>query len=146
MTEKTNSYGWGRAFFYGFLTQIMALLTAILVITLYAFYLGFKARGTPDQQLINKFADGSTPWVTAVASIVFVFFFSWLVSRKTATGSIRSGLIVGLSAALFDIISTFAFSSRFGFFTAAVVILQIVFGWLGGVLGGRRRQNTDAIN
>jgi hypothetical protein len=137
MIERSNKTGWGRALFYGFLTQVLAILTSILVITLYAFYLGFKARGAPDQTLINKFADASAPRVIGIAGIILVLIFACLISMKRETGRVAFGFGVGLCAMVFYLVSSLLLGSDFGLHTAVVVIFLIIFGWLGAVLGAR---------
>ncbi len=145
MTSGSTRPGWVRPVLYGLLAEVLAFVASMLIITVYATYLGFKARGAPDQALISNFADGSAPWITAVVGVLLAFAFARRVARKAGPRAVGLGLTVGLSAALFDIVGALAFSSHLGLHTAVVVVLLIGAGWLGGRLVGQRAQAQTPV-
>jgi hypothetical protein len=143
MTRESNRISWLRPILYGLLAEVLAFVAAMLVIAGYATYLGFKARGAPDQALIGRFAAGSAPWIAAVVGILLVLAFARRVARKA--GAVGLGLMVGLAAALFDIVAALAFNSRLDIHTAVVVGLLVLSGWLGGRLGYQRAQGQTPV-
>ena len=145
MTNESNQPGWIRPVLYGLLTEVFAFVASMLVITVYATYLGFKARGAPHQALIGRFAAISAPWITAVIGITLAFAFARRVAKKAGPRAVGFGLIVGFSAALFDCVVVLAMRSRLGLHTALIVVFLVCAGWLGGYLGAQRGQSGSAI-
>ena len=145
MTSESNRRTWVDPVLYGLLVEVLAFVAAMLVITVYATYLGFKARGAPDQVLIGRFAAGSAPWITAVVGILFTLAFARRVAGKAGPRAVGVGFTVGLSAALFDVVGAFAFSPHLGLHTAVVVLLLLGAGWLGGRLGHERAQARTPV-
>jgi hypothetical protein len=140
MTSESKRSSPVRPVLYGLLSEVLAFVASVLVITVYATYLGFKARGAPDQALISQFAGGSAPWITAVVGIMLVLAFAKRVARKSGAHAAASGLTVGISAAVFDCVVVLAMRSHLGLHTAVVVGLLIGAGWLGGHFGGQGAQ------
>jgi uncharacterized membrane protein len=138
MASGSNLSLWVRAFLYGLLAEILAFVVAMLVIAGFAMYLGFKARGAPDQALIGRFAEASAPWITAVVGILLTFVLARWVARKAGHQAVKFALVVGFSAGLFDVIAAVVFRSSFSLRTMVVVVLLVLGTWAGGRLGGRR--------
>jgi dipeptide/tripeptide permease len=145
MTSDSTRYLWLRPVLFGLLTQVLALLTALLVVTAYATYLAFRARGAPSQLLINQFAASSAPWVMAVAGIVLAFVFSLRLAKRTPRQPIALGIGVGLSSSVFAAIAVLVLHSHVGLYSALVAVSFLVASWVGAVLGLSRTSARGAV-
>jgi hypothetical protein len=99
MTSDPNRQSWLRPILFGLLSQVLAFLASILATTIYATYLAFQVRGTPNQKLIGQFAASSLPWVTALVGIMLVLVFSLRIAKKSSERSVAAGIVVGISSA-----------------------------------------------
>jgi FtsH-binding integral membrane protein len=135
MTQDSRRSSWLRPILFGLLTQVLAILGAILVVTAYATFLAFQVRGTPDQKLINHFAASSSPWVVVLIGIVLALFFSFQLSKKAPQQATELGIVLGLSSAVFATVVTVAFHSHLGLRSALVGLLLLLASWLGAILG-----------
>jgi hypothetical protein len=138
MTGDSNRRSLLRAVLFGLLSQLLAFLVSILVVTVYATYLAFQARGAPNQQLINQFAASSSPWVTALAGLALVFLFSLRLVKGAHRHSITFGIVLGVSAAVCAAATAFAFTSHISLKSLLVPAVLVLSGWAGSVLGSRR--------
>jgi hypothetical protein len=145
MTSDSTRYSWLRPVLFGLLTQVLALLTALLVTTAYATYLAFQARGTPNQRLINQFAASSAPWVMALVGIVLAFVFSLWLAKKVPQQAIALGIVVGFSSSVFATVAALVLHSHLGLHSALVAISLLVASWVGAVLGLSRTSVRGAV-
>jgi cytochrome bd-type quinol oxidase subunit 2 len=139
MTSDSNRHSLLRPALFGLFSQLLAFLAVILVVTVYATYLAFQARGTPNQKLINEFAASSSPWVMALVGIALVFFFSLRLVKEARQQSITLGIVLGISSAVFATASAFVFRSHFSLQSLPVPAGLVLSGWAGAVLGLPRR-------
>lgn len=114
---------------------VIAYGSSICVVTGYATYLGFEARGAPDTAMINEFADRNAGIVTSIFIGVGTFLGGLLAGRKAAEDALQNGLMVGGLTALIDLIlSLFAGFSVWGIVS---VIFAVGGGWLAGKLSSK---------
>ena len=76
------------------------LLSTTLVVTVYASYLAFQARGAPDQEVINQFAAQVAPWLSPLMQVLFTVAAAAVVTRKSRAHPGVQGLLVGIFTAL----------------------------------------------
>ena len=145
MTSASTRYPWLRPILFGLLTQVLALLTTLLVVTAYATYLAFQARGAPNQRLINQFAASSAPWLMALVGIVLALIFSLRLAKRAPRRGIALGIVVGLSSSVFATAAALVFHSHLGLYSALVAISLIVASWVGAVLGLSRTSVRGAV-
>ena len=145
MTSDSTRYFWLRPVLFGLLTQVLGLLTALLVTTAYATYLAFQARGTPNQSLISQFAASTAPWVMAFVGIVLAFVFSLRLAKKAPRRAMALGIVVGLSSSVAATVAALAVHSHLGLHSALVAISLLLAGWVGAVLGLSRASVRGAV-
>jgi hypothetical protein len=139
MTSDPNRQSWLRPILFGLLSQVLAFLASILATTIYATYLAFQVRGTPNQKLIGQFAASSSPWVTAFVGIMLVFVFSLRMSKKSSERSVAAGIVVGISSAVFAAALAFMFYPHINFKSVLVPAVLVLTSWAGATLGLPRR-------
>jgi hypothetical protein len=64
---------WGLAVLGVLIALVVAFGSSICVVTVYAGFLGFQARGTPDSALINEFANSNAAGITSIFVVVGTF-------------------------------------------------------------------------
>lgn len=133
MATQLSQIKWGRVIVNALVVYILSFLTVLLIVTGYASYLAFQARGAPDQAMIDVFANQYAPWIGAISVIVFtVLGAMWLARRAEAATQLQGialGVLVGLVNIIFDGISLI---------TLATAIFTIAAGWLGAQLSTRK--------
>ena len=127
----------GRIAIAGFAVFAIAFAIVFLVITGYAVKLGFEARGQPDPEAIQMFAERVTPWLGPLVSIVLTLIAGFWVAtkasaQKTLHGTLVGG-VVGVLALAMSIVSGFSASDLLP------IALPVAAGWLGGIAAARRR-------
>lgn len=133
MTAQLSQIKWGRVILTTVMVYVLSFLTVFLIVTAYASYLAFQARGAPDQSMINTFADQYAPWIGAISLIVFtVLGAMWLV-RRVETAAQLHGMILGVLAGLLNIIF-----DGLNLSTLVATLLTVAAGWSGSHLGARK--------
>ena len=103
-----------------------SMLVTILIVTAYAFTLGFQARGAPDPTKISAFARHVGPTWGPVLLAVFTAVGAWWVARRV-TEPVRHGVLVGLIAATAGLLPAWPPDLRDAMIFGAVVGA----GWVG---------------
>ena len=133
MTTQLSRIKWGRVVLTALAVYIASFLTVFLIVTVYASYLGFQARGAPDQTLITAFANQYAPWIGSISLIVFTILGAmWLARRVGNTVELHGivlGVLVSLVSFIFDGLSVSTF---------VTIVLTIGAGWLGSRLSARQ--------
>jgi hypothetical protein len=129
---------WRHVLGASFAVIVLSFLIPIVIITVYAFALAFRARGAPGQSAINHFAASVTPKLMPWLEMVLTLLFAFRVARTTEGGSIISGLIVGILAGLLSLAVTLAFGGRLGLHDSLFLLILVALGWLGGSSGKKR--------
>lgn len=103
------------------------------MVTVYAGYLGFQARGAPDLAMIPAFADQCATWVGPIRLILLTVLGAMWVARRVETAVPLHGVILGALTSLVNIIFD-------GLSLNAILttILTIAAGWLGSKLNARK--------
>ena len=125
---------WTATLTAGVVVMACTLLATTLVVTVYAFYLAFQARGAPDQELISQFAARVAPWLTPLLQVIFTLVAAALVSRRSRADPGVQGLLVGIITALVGFLYPIAFGGRPDLLDAGYFVLVCGAGWLGGRL------------
>ena len=111
----------------------MALV--ILVIFVYAFMLGFRVRGQPNQADIQRFAVAVAPWLgNILASILSACAGAWVAIRVPERQALH-GVLVGVVVAMGFL--AIEFSQGMGLVDVAKVMPLVGAAWLGSVVAAR---------
>lgn len=132
MTSQLSQIKWGRVTLTALIVYIVSFLTVFLIVTGYAAYLGFQARGAPDQTLIEAFATQYASWIGPIGQILFTFLGSMQMARRVQTATQLHGVVLGVLVSLLNIIL-----GGLGLDVLATTILTIGAGWLGSRLSAR---------
>ena len=116
------------------LALIIAYGSSICVVTGYATYLAFAARGAPDTALINEFAAQNAGGITSLFVVLGTFLGGLVAGRKAQSDKFQNGFMVGLVSALILLILNII--SGFSLWTLVSLLLALAGGWLGGKLAG----------
>jgi len=130
MTPQLSQIKWGRVALTALAVYIFSFLTVFLVVTGYASYLAFQARGAPDQNLIQAFANQYAPWIGPITLILFTFLGARYIARRVESAIPIHEMILGALASLVNIIF-----DGLGLSTLAITILTISAGGLGSKWG-----------
>ncbi len=129
MANQLSQIKWVRVILTAIVVYIASFLAITLIVTGYASVIAFQARGAPDQELINAFANQYAPWIGPISLILFTFLGARHVARRVDTAVQTNGIAVGVLASLIDLIVEGARS--FGLISVLTVILTIGAAWLG---------------
>jgi hypothetical protein len=129
MTNQLSQIRWGRVTWTALTIYGVSFLIVFLIVTAYAFYLAFQARGAPDQTMIQEFADQYAPSLGTMSLILFTFLGALWLARFVRTGLQLHGLVLGILVSLVNILFDFG---SLGLNTLIATLLVIGSGWLGG--------------
>jgi hypothetical protein len=135
MNNQLSQIKWIRVILTTIIIIIIAFLAVTLIITGYASYLGFQARGAPDVNMINTFAEQYAPLLNSVFLILFTFFGARHAARRVEGAEQINALAVGVLSGLVHAGSNFA--NLFDINALPVSILAIGAGWLGGKINAK---------
>ena len=125
---------WWRIAAAGVVAFLGSMLVTILIVTGYAFTLGFRARGAPDPTKISAFARQVGPTWGPVLLAVFTAVGALWVARRV-TDPVRHGVLVGAIAATAGLLPAWPPDLR----DAAIFGTVVGAGWVGGFVGRRAR-------
>lgn len=106
------------------------------MVTGYATYLDFQARGTPDLAMINEFAAISAEGVASIFIGVGTLVGGLFAGRKAQEDQIQNGLMVGILAVIISLV--LSIFGGFSLWAILSLILAMGGGWLGGKLSSSR--------
>jgi hypothetical protein len=141
MSYSLSKVRWRRVLGAAFAVIALSFLIPIVIITVYAFVLAFRARGAPDQTAINHFAASVSPKLMPWLEMVLTLLLAFRVARRTEGASIISGLIIGILAGLLSLAVTLAFGERLGLHNSLFLLIVVALGWLGGFVGQKTVPN-----
>ncbi|HAV78830.1 MAG TPA: hypothetical protein DCX53_15880 [Anaerolineae bacterium] len=130
MADQLSQIKWGRVVLTTIIVFVVAFLTITLVVTVYATYLGFQARGAPDPEMITAFANQYAPLLGSIFLILFTFLGARHIARRVESAPSINALAVGLLGGLVHTASSF--TNLFDLNALPVSILVVGAGWLGG--------------
>ncbi len=129
----------GRVFLLGIGVFVVSFLFVTLIITVYAFALGFEARGAPDQAEIQRFASNVAPWAGPVISILLTLVAALWTARRVPARRALHGLLLGAVVGLLILAVGSTGETHTTDLLGAAMIVAI--GWVGGVLGAGRSKS-----
>lgn len=132
MTTQLSQIKWGRVTLTALVVYIVSFLIVFLIVTVYASYLGFQARGAPDQTLIEAFANQYAPWIGLISLILLTFLGARHMARRVGSTKELHGIVLGVLVSLINIIF-----DGLGLVVLVTTILTIASGWLGSRLSAR---------
>lgn len=132
MKSEFSKLPFSRIILAGVAVVVLSTLAVTLVVTGYAFFLAFQARGAPDQRLIGQFAQRISSVLSVVLEILLTFVGAKWVQRKSGTTKLSSGLFVGIVVVLVAIFAQHLFGAPFRLIDILWFALVLVAGWLGG--------------
>ena len=136
MSFNLSNFKWGWVILGVAIAFVIAFGSSICVVTGYATYLAFQARGAPDQTMINKFAANTAMAIVSTLIGVGTFVGGLLAGRKAKSDVLQNGLAVGLITALIGLV--FSFLSSLNLWTVVSFALSVGGGWVGGQLANKR--------
>lgn len=86
MTTQFTQIKWGRVILTTLAVYVLSFLTLFIVVTVYAGYLEFQARGAPDLTMITAFAEQYASWVGPISLILLAVLDAMWMSRRVETG------------------------------------------------------------
>lgn len=139
MTNQFSQIRWGRVAWTALIVYGASFLIVMLIVTGYATYLAFQARGAPDQSMIEAFANQYAPWIGAISLMLFTFLGTIWMARFVRMGIELHGLVVGILVSLVNIL--FEGVGSFSLTTLLTTVLLIGSGWLGGWFAAKKEAN-----
>jgi len=133
MASRLSKIHWGRILAALLLIYLLSLLTVFCVIFAYAFGLGFQARGAPDPEQIQLFANRVAPWIGQVGLVILTLLASFLLARRARSSPQAHGILLGALVALLSLL----IDRSPHLANLLALSLTIGAGWLGGFLGGK---------
>ena len=121
---------WGRIGGAAVAAYAASMAATVLLVTAYAFMLGFEARGAPDPARISAFARQVGPTWGPVLLATFTAFAALWVARQSQQ-PIRHGVLVGAIAATTGLLTGWPPDLRDAGFFGVVMGA----GWTGAVIG-----------
>ena len=111
-----------------------SMLVTVLIVTGYAFTLGFQARAAPDPTRISAFARQVGPTWGPVLLALFTAAGALWVARRVID-PVRHGVLVGAIAATAGLLLAWPPDLR----DAALFAVVVGAGWVGGFVGRRAK-------
>ncbi|NJN79957.1 MAG: hypothetical protein HC797_05520 [Anaerolineales bacterium] len=136
MNNQLSQIIWIRVVLTTIVVFVVALITVTLIITGYAAYLGFQARGAPDVDMIDAFAEQYAPLLSSIFLILFTFFGARHAARRVEGAGQINALAVGVLSGLVHAGSNFA--NLLDLNALPVSILAIGAGWLGSKISPKK--------
>ena len=139
MTTQLSQVKWGRVLLTALAVFILSFLLVFVIVTGYATYLAFQARGAPDQAMIQAFANQYAPWIGPISLILFTFLGAMRMARRVENAVGLHGLLVGVLAGLVNLIF-----DGLSLSALTITVLTVAAGWLGSRLKAPR--TTQAVS
>ena len=142
MNYSLSSVRWLRVLSAAVAVIALSFLILTVITTVYAFVLAFQARGAPDQNAINHFAERVSPKLMPWFETLLTLVVALIVARRAEKASIIHGLFIGILAGLLSMAVTLAFGGRLGLHDIVFFLIVVGLGWLGGFVGQKRTGRT----
>ncbi len=135
MTNQLSQLRWWRVLWTALVVYGASFVLVFLIVTAYASYLAFQARGAPDQTMIMEFANQYAPWLGAITLVLFTLLGARWLASFVRTDVQLHGLVLGVIVALVNLI--FEGVGAFSLTSLLTAVLVIGAGWLGGQWAAR---------
>jgi len=126
MTNQLLQLKWGRITVNTLGVYIFSFLLMMGIIMGYATYLGFQARGAPDPDQIQQFANRYAPLLGMYGLIPFTFLAARRLAQRTETVAQLHGVVLGALVSLLNLII-----SGLSLDIILPTLLTVSAGWLG---------------
>lgn len=123
----------------GVAAAALSMLLVFLIVILYDMGLVVQAHRQPDHALLSQLVGQVSPWVRPALAALLTFGAAFWVTRTVAREMQLQGGLVGLVTALSLLVTALVFGGVLNLIGAVGFVLKVATGWLGGVLGSRRR-------
>ena len=133
MTAQHSQIKWGRVLLTTAAEYILSFLMVFLIVTAYATYLAFQARGAPDQVMTTAFANQYAPWIGPISLILFTALGAMWMARRLEAAVPLHGVILGVLASLVNIIF-----DGLSLNSLLTTILTVAAGWLVAQMSARK--------
>lgn len=133
MTTQLLQIKWSRVTLSTLSVYIFSFLLMMVIVIGYATYLGFQARGMPNPDQIQQFANQYAPLLGMYGLIPFTFLAAWRMASKIETAPQIHGVVLGVLVSVLNVLI-----SGLSVNIILPIILIIGGGWLGSNLGTRR--------
>src|SRR5262245_47250683 len=104
MNNQFSQAKWVRVLLTALVVYILSFVAVFAVVTVYASILAFQARGAPDGEMINAFANQYAPWVGPIALFLFTVLGAMHIARRVETAVPLHGILVGMVAGLMNLL------------------------------------------
>ena len=134
MKAQFTLMNWGRVL----LTGVLVVILVVILNTVLSFLI-FLVLGQLDQ---GQTASQVASWSTTIVALLLTAYGAERVASKVESGAILHGFLTGLVAALIFFLLGLvflAFGARLDLLALVYFVLMVAAGWLGGILGSRRR-------
>jgi hypothetical protein len=145
MNSSISRIRWLRVLVAALGVIALSFLILMVIITVYAFVLAFRARGAPDQNAINHFAARVSPKLMPWLELFLTFVAALRVARRAEKARIMHGLFIGILAGLLSLALTLAFGGRIGLHSLYFYLIVVALGWLGGFVGQKWRVKHEVL-
>ena len=136
MTNQLSQIRWWRVTWTALTVYAASFILVFLIVTAYATYLGFQARGAPDPTMIQEFANQYAPWIGPISLILFTLLGARWLASFVRTDLQLHGLVLGVLVALVNLI--FESMGAFSLSSLLITVLIVGAGWLGSRLSAQR--------
>jgi len=124
---------WLRAAGYGLLAEVATILTIILIVSAYRFWL---ARGLPDADYA-AFGERAGEIVGTIGGTLYTYLFAHFLVRRLSSRFVAHGLVVALAAIALSISGSIAGHHGVPAGYALASVLKLAAGALAGFLYSR---------
>lgn len=136
MSLNLSNIKWGWVVLGVVIAFFITYGSSICIVTGYASYLGFQARGAPDTEMINAFAAKNADGIGSIFIGVGTLLGGLLAGRRAKVDAMQNGLMVGLITAI--IVFVINILGGFSLWIIVSFIFAVGGGWLGGKLSSGR--------
>jgi len=126
MTNQLLQLKWGRITINTLSVYIFSFLLMMSIIMGYATYLGFQARGMPNPDQIQQFANQYAPLLGMYGLIPFTFLAARRMAQRIGTATQLHGVVLGVLVSLLNVLT-----SGLSLDIILPTLLTISAGWLG---------------
>jgi hypothetical protein len=142
MTSHALRFKWSSIVIASVSVWVLGFVLVAMVIFAYAFSLGWAARGAPDSDVIQQFANRVGPvWTSRLCVLLTGIAAIWL-GRRVIAWPIWHGVLVGIIVA-----TPLVMRRRFGIepvlLFSVTLLAGAVGGWLGRQIRGSRSNSDD---
>jgi hypothetical protein len=142
MTSNALRFKWSSILVASVTVWVLGFVLVAMVVFAYAFSLGWAARGAPDTDVIQQFANRVGPvWTPRLCVLLTGIAAIWL-GRRVIARPIWHGVLIGIIVA-----TPLVMRRRFGIepvlLFSVTLLAGAVGGWLGSQIKGSRPNSGD---